>query len=193
MKKFLRAVVKPSLFTTVVVLIIISTYINAHAATVTTINLDGKDWTIEMVTGDVDVLFDRLSAQPWYDNSTRSDTAWRFMEALDYKLSYKVHSTDHEDYYRTPDFFWLEGHISDPYPHMSSFKGFEIVPKGTIPNPSQVGIQQQGATTYNIALNSASGTYAVVQSPVPVPSTVFLLGAGLLGLAGVNRKKSRFK
>jgi hypothetical protein len=46
-------------------------------------------------------------------------------------------------------------------------------------------------TSFNVWINdhagtSMSGTYEF--NPVPIPAAIWLLGSGLLGLAGLNRK-----
>ncbi|MFH0726576.1 MAG: PEP-CTERM sorting domain-containing protein [Pseudomonadota bacterium] len=46
-------------------------------------------------------------------------------------------------------------------------------------------------TTSTTASNFSGGFYYTPAATVPVPSTIFLLGAGLVGLAGVARKKMK--
>jgi len=45
---------------------------------------------------------------------------------------------------------------------------------------------------FNVSLTSSGLTYSAISSgsPVPIPAAVWLLGSGLLGLAGVARRKS---
>jgi hypothetical protein len=47
--------------------------------------------------------------------------------------------------------------------------------------------------TYETAPSGSFGTTGDTASPVPEPSTILLVGAGLLGLAGLGRKRCRLK
>ena len=45
------------------------------------------------------------------------------------------------------------------------------------------------AMSWNLSAQAAGGTYSMVVTTVPVPAAVWLFGTGLIGLAGVARRK----
>jgi hypothetical protein len=54
------------------------------------------------------------------------------------------------------------------------------------------GAQATYTQKYDVSLTSSGLTFSLAGggAPVPVPAAVWLLGSGLLGLAGVARRKS---
>ncbi|MBW1764584.1 MAG: VPLPA-CTERM sorting domain-containing protein, partial [Deltaproteobacteria bacterium] len=66
-----------------------------------------------------------------------------------------------------------------------------INPGGTIYGDNGANFTGNITDYHNIVTGALDVSYVYTSSSVPLPSTVLLLGAGLIGLAGFRRKSVR--
>jgi PEP-CTERM putative exosortase interaction domain len=80
--------------------------------------------------------------------------------------------------------FWLDQDGNDLSPYVDSVPGFSVV-CGVDINTYQIEIEQDGGVYYIHSAHDGSASVDVV----PEPTTMLLLGTGLIGLAGLGRRR----
>jgi len=123
----------------------------------------------------------------WYkvDLSVSDDISWDFIsDALfDWRKEYVEVSTGY--------FFWHDGAES----YEVDFNRYDPITHEVVSRPGWLSLNTTG--TLNVQLEGLGGDFYFFESvltarptkPVPEPGTIVLMGLGLVGLAGMGRKK----
>lgn len=159
-------------------------YIGSAAASTVTTSYSGEIRGFGDDTGSVYVSFMYDSATPDIYTASASISGFGSYTGNSFVLDSK---SDHYLYFRAPeingittDALHLFGNFLDLSPGSSGF-GFD--------DRSYATATSYGHPHFDVVMNNASGSISGL-SAVPVPAAVWLFGSGLLGLAGVARRKS---